>query len=343
MTVAPSPPRDITLAEGIATTLASMMEEDARIIVFGEDVGRHGGVFRATAGLYDRFGPARVRDTPICESAIVGVALGCALVGARPIVEIQYSDFLTECMDQIVNQAAKVRYMSGGQLIAPLVIRTPGGRSRSAGAQHSQSIESWFVSVPGLVVAGPSTVADARGLLRSAVASEDPVLLFEHKLLYRVREEASGGDEPVPLGVAAVRRQGSDATVVSWSLMANESMKAADQIQSELGASVEVIDLRTLVPLDLETVLGSVRKTGRLVVAHEAPVQGGWGSDVVASVTERAWSELRAEPVRVGAAPSPVPMAPALEAAILPDASSVADAIRRVLSPRGGGGARGGL
>ncbi|HVB46732.1 MAG TPA: alpha-ketoacid dehydrogenase subunit beta [Streptosporangiaceae bacterium] len=321
-----------TFAAGIARTLADVMRADDRVIVFGEDVGRHGGVFRATSGLYGEFGPARVRDTPICESAIVGTALGCSLMGARPVVEIQYSDFLTECMDQIVNQAAKVRYMSGGQLTAPMVIRTPGGRSRSAAAQHSQSLESWFTNIPGLLVVGPSNVADACGMLRSAIESEDPVLFFEHKLLYRLREELADVPRHVQLGQAAVCRPGTDVTVVSWSWMVHESLKAAETVTSASGASVEVIDLRSLVPLDIATVVQSVRKTGRLVVAHEAPIQGGWGSDVVAAVVERAWAELASPPVRVGAVSAPVPMAPRLESAVLPDSSSIVSAITRVLA-----------
>jgi acetoin:2,6-dichlorophenolindophenol oxidoreductase subunit beta len=326
------PVRRTGFAEGIARTLADLMRADDRVLVFGEDVGRHGGVFRATAGLYQEFGAARVRDTPICESAIVGTALGCALMGARPVVEIQYADFLTECMDQIVNQAAKVRYMSGGQLTAPLVIRAPGGRSRSAAAQHSQSLEGWFTSVPGLLVAGPSTVADACGLLRTAIETEDPVLFFEHKLLYRLREELDGVPGSVPFGTAAVSRPGSDVTVVSWSWMVRECLKAAQEAASTSGASVEVIDLRTLVPLDVGSVLASVRKTRRLVVAHEAPVHGGWGSDVVAAVVERGWADLVSPPVRVGAVSSPVPMAPVLEAAVLPGHADIVTAISRVLA-----------
>jgi len=326
----------MSVAEGIASTLADLMRTDERIAVFGEDVGRHGGVFRATAGLYDEFGPERVRDTPICESAIVGVGLGCALVGGRPIIEIQYSDFLTECMDQIVNQAAKVRYMSGGQLSAPLLIRTPGGRSRSAAAQHSQSLESWFVNVPGLIVAGPSNVADACGLLRSSIEADDPVLFFEHKLLYGLRQQPLHSEEIVPLGQAAVYREGTDVTVVAWSLMVQEALKAAVRVESELGASVEVIDLRTLVPMDIDSVVASVTKTGRLVVAHEAPVQGGWGSDVVASVLERAYPQLRTAPVRVGAAPAPVPMASAMESAVLPDADTIVAAVARMLETESG-------
>lgn len=327
-----SMPQVMSFAECIAATLADLMRHDDRVIVLGEDVGRHGGVFRATAGLFDEFGPARVRDTPICESSIIGTALGWALMGGRPVAEIQYSDFLTECMDQIVNQAAKVRYMSGGQLKAPMVIRTPGGRSRSAAGQHSQSLESWFSSVPGLLVVGPSTVADAGALLRSAIETEDPVLFFEHKLLYRVREKVSLMAPPVRLGTAAVRRDGMDLTVVSWSWMAREAVKAAEAVAATLGASVEVIDLRTLVPLDIDTVLRSVRKTRRLVVAHEAPLKGGWAADVVAAVIERAWAELLGPPVRVGAASVPVPMAPRLEAEVLPDHSDIVTAISQALA-----------
>jgi pyruvate dehydrogenase E1 component beta subunit len=222
--------------------------------------------------------------------------------------------------------------MSGGQLTAPLVIRAPGGRSRSAAAQHSQSLETWFTSVPGLLVAGPSNVADACGLLRTAIESEDPVLFFEHKLLYRLREELDTEPGPIPFGSAAVARPGSDVTLVSWSWMVRECLKAAAEISAASGASVEVIDLRTLVPLDVDSVLASVRKTGRLVVAHEAPAHGGWGSSVVASVVERGWADLVSAPVRVGAASAPVPMAPVMEAAVLPDAADIATAVALVLA-----------
>jgi pyruvate dehydrogenase E1 component beta subunit len=255
----------------------------------------------------------------------MGVGLGSALVGCRPVIEIQYSDFLTECMDQIVNQAAKVRYMSGGQLKAPMVVRTPGGRSRSSAAQHSQSLESWFVNIPGLLVVGPSNIA---------IATEDPVLFFEHKLLYGLRQPALHEEKVVPLGKAAVYREGSDVTVVAWSWMVQEALKAAARVEAELGASVEVVDLRSLVPLDIDTVIASVEKTGRLVVAHEAPVQGGWGGDVVATVLDRAWSRLASAPIRVGATAVPVPMASNLESVVLPDALDVVAAVAQVLELR---------
>jgi len=322
---------EITYAQAIADTLAAEMDRNPLVFVMGEDVGAHGGVFRATAGLFERFGPDRVRDTPISESAILGAGVGAALTGMRPVVEIQYSDFLMECMDQVVNQLAKVRYMSGGQVSAPLVVRAPGGRARSSASQHSQSIESWFVSVPGLQIAMPATPSDAKGLLTTALRGLDPVLFLEHKLLYRTKGRVPDGEHLVPFGQAAVRRKGSDVTVVSASWMAQEAVAAAETLAGD-GISAEVIDLRTLVPLDIDTVLDSVSRTGRLLVAHEAPVQGGWGGEVVSLVTERLFRSLKAPPARVGARHAPVPMAPLLEDAVVPSASWIVDAAQRLLA-----------
>lgn len=321
--------RELTYAAAIAEALAGAMGADPTVFVMGEDVGRHGGVFRATADLYDRFGSERVRDTPISESALVGAGLGAALTGMRPVVEIQYSDFLTECMDQLVNQLAKVRYMSGGQVSAPLVVRAPGGRAKSAASQHSQSLESWFVSVPGLQVVMPSTPADAKGLLTHALRGQDPVLFIEHKLLYRMKGLVPVGDHEVTFGRAAIRRGGNDLTIVSASWLATEALSAANQLAAE-GIDAEVIDLRTLVPLDLETVLASVARTGRLLVAHEAPLRGGWGADVVAQVVESGATLLR-PPARVGARFAPVPMAPEMESYVVPSSTWILDAARRLL------------
>jgi pyruvate/2-oxoglutarate/acetoin dehydrogenase E1 component len=318
--------RELTYAAAIAEALGDAMEADPTVFVMGEDVGRHGGVFRATADLFERFGPERVRDTPISESALVGAGLGAALTGMRPVVEIQYSDFLTECMDQLVNQLAKVRYMSGGQVSAPLVVRAPGGRAKSSASQHSQSLESWFVSVPGLLVVMPSTPADAKGLLTHALRGQDPVLFIEHKLLYRMKGPVPSGDLDIPFGQAAIRREGSDVTIVSVSWLATEAVAAAAALADE-GIDAEVIDLRTLVPLDLEAVVASVARTGRLVVAHEAPLRGGWGGDLVAQVLERG-VPLARPPARVGARFAPVPMAPEMEAHVVPSSAWIVDATR---------------
>ncbi len=320
--------RELTYAAAIAEALGAAMEADPAVFVMGEDVGRHGGVFRATADLFERFGPERVRDTPISESALIGAGLGAALTGMRPVVEIQYSDFLTECMDQLVNQLAKVRYMSGGQVSAPLVVRTPGGRSKSSASQHSQSLESWFVSVPGLQVVMPSTPADAKGLLTHALRGQDPVLFVEHKLLYRMKGPVPEGDHEVPFGEAATIRPGRDVTIVSASWLATEALAAADLLAAE-GIDVEVIDLRTLVPLDLATVVASSARTGRLVVAHEAPLRGGWGADLVAQVVESG-VPLLGPPARVGARFAPVPMAPAMEAYVVPSRSWIVETVRAI-------------
>ena len=321
---------ELTYAQSIADTLAAAMDADPAVFVMGEDVGRHGGVFRATAGLFERFGKDRVRDTPISESALIGTGLGAALTGMRPVVEIQYSDFLAECMDQLVNQLAKVRYMSGGQVSAPVVVRTPGGRAKSSAAQHSQSLESWFTSVPGLQVVMPSTPADAKGLLNHALRGKDPVLFLEHKLLYRMKGAVPLGDHELPFGQAVVRRSGHDLTIVSASWMATEAMSAADTLAVD-GIDAEVVDLRSLVPLDLDTVVRSVGHTGRLLVAHEAPVRGGWGGDLVSQVIE-AGVPLRQTPVRIGARFAPVPMAPVMESFVVPSASWIVDAARSLMS-----------
>jgi pyruvate/2-oxoglutarate/acetoin dehydrogenase E1 component len=329
-TAAPAGSRELTYAAAISEALGEALEADPTVFVMGEDVGRHGGVFRATADLFDRFGAARVRDTPISESALVGAGLGAALTGMRPVVEIQYSDFLTECMDQLVNQLAKVRYMSGGQVSAPLVVRAPGGRAKSAASQHSQSLESWFVSVPGLQVVMPSTPADAKGLLTHALRGQDPVLFIEHKLLYRTKGPVPIGEHDVPFGAAAIRRVGTDVTIVSASWLATETLTAASVLAAE-GIEAEVIDLRTLVPLDLDAVLASVARTGRLLVAHEAPLRGGWGGDLVAQVVERGVPLLR-RPARVGARFAPVPMAPEMEEYVVPSSSWIVDAARALFA-----------
>lgn len=323
--------RELSFADAIAEGLREEMTRDPRVFVMGEDVGFHGGVFRCTAGLYEEFGPERVRDTPISESAIVGAGLGAALTGARPVVEIQYSDFLPEAMDQLVNQIAKARYMSGGQLSVPLVIRAPGGRSKSSAAQHSQSLETWFAHVPGLVVVLPSTPGDAKGLLLSALRAPDPVLILEHKLLYRTRGPVPEGEQLVPLGLAAIRRPGTDVTIVAASLMTLHALTAAEQLAAE-GIDAEVIDLRTLAPFDERTVIKSVAKTGRLVVAHEAPARFGWGAEVASTIVTAAFTHLRSAPRRVGAAHAPVPMAPVLEDAVLPGPDQIVEAARAAVA-----------
>ena len=315
-----------TYLQAITTTLAEAMRADPRVIVLGEDVAE-GGPWGGTAGLVEEFGAERVRNTPISEAAICGVAIGAAQSGLRPVVEIMFIDFVTLALDQLVNQAAKAHFMSGGQLQVPLVLRTQGGAGQRGGAQHSQSLEAWLTHVPGLKVAMPSTAADAAGLLESAIADPNPVVLVESKTLYFRREEVPDDRAPVPLGRARIVRPGRDVTVVALSQLVHESLVAAEELAAD-GIEVEVIDPRTLVPLDLATIVESVDRTHRLVVAHEAVQHGGFGAEIAAQVQAAAFDELDAPIARVGAPFAPVPFSPPLEDAYLPGRSEVAAAVR---------------
>jgi len=318
-----------TYLEAITSTLAREMRLDDRVFVLGEDVAE-GGPWGATAGLVDEFGPERVRNTPISEAAIAGVAIGAAQSGMRPVVEIMFIDFLTLALDQLVNQAAKAHFMSGGQLTVPLVVRTQGGAGQRGAAQHSQSLEAWLTHVPGLKVAMPATAADMAGLLVSAIADPNPVVLVENKTLYFRREDVPDDPEPVLLGRARIVRPGRDVTVVALSRLVHEAVAAAEELAAE-GIEVEVIDPRTLVPLDLDTILASVSRTHRLVVAHEAVRSGGFGAELAACVQEAAFEELDAPVVRVGAPFAPIPFSPPLEDDYLPGRDDVAAAVRSVL------------
>jgi pyruvate dehydrogenase E1 component beta subunit len=318
-----------TTLEAIRTTLADAMRADERVVVLGEDVAE-GGPWGATAGLADEFGAERVCNTPISEAAICGVAIGLAQSGMRPVVEIMFVDFVTLALDQLVNQAAKAHFMSGGQLSAPLVLRTQGGAGQRGGAQHSQSLEAWLTHVPGLKVVMPSTAADAAGLLRSAIADPNPVVFVENKTLYFRREAVADGQLEVPLGRARVARPGRDVTVVALSRLVHEALAAAEELAAE-GIEVEVIDPRTLVPLDLESIVASVARTHRLVVAHEAVAHGGFGAEVAAQVQAAAFDELDAPIERVGAPFAPVPFSPPLEDAYLPGRAQVAASVRALL------------
>jgi len=320
---------ETTYLEAIRTTLAEAMRKDARVLVVGEDVAE-GGPWGATAGLAEEFGTERVRNTPISEAAICGVAIGAAQSGLRPVVEIMFVDFLTLALDQLVNQAAKAHFMSGGQLKVPLVLRTQGGAGQRGGAQHSQSLEAWLTHVPGLKVVMPSTAADAAALLAAAIADPNPVVFVENKTLYFRKEGIPATHEPVPLGHARVVRPGRDVTVVALSRLVSEALAAAEELAKE-GIEVEVIDPRTLVPLDLEAIVESVSRTHRLVVAHEADAHGGFGAEVVAQVQVAAFDELDAPIARVGAPFAPVPFSPPLEDAYLPSRTEVAAAVRAVL------------
>ena len=312
---------ETTFVKAINAALARAMRADERVIVLGEDVAE-GGPYTATAGLAEEFGRERVLDTPISEGAVCGVAIGAAQAGLRPVVEIMYIDFLTLALDQLVNQAAKAHFMSGGQLTVPLVLRTQGGSGSRAGAQHSQSLEAWVTHVPGLKVVMPSCAADAAGLLASAIADPNPVVFVEHKALYFRREPVARSPQPVALGAAQIVRRGRDLTIVATSRMVGESLDAAERLARE-GIESEVIDPRTLQPLDIDTIGASVRRTGRAVIAHEAVTAGGFGAELCARVQSVAFDCLEAPIERVGAPFTPVPVSPPLEDAHRPGAEQV--------------------
>ncbi len=320
---------ETTYLRAITAALAEAMRADPRVFVIGEDVAE-GGPWGATAGLAEEFGAERVRDTPISEAAICGIAIGAAQSGLRPVVEIMFIDFVTLALDQLVNQAAKAHFMSGGQLQVPLVLRTQGGAGQRGGAQHSQSLEAWLTHVPGLKVAMPSTAADAAGLLTAALADPNPVVLIENKTLYFRSEELEADPEPVALGSARVVRPGRDVTVVALSRLVHDALEVADDLAGD-GIDVEVIDPRTLVPLDLETIVESVKKTHRLVVAHEAVVHGGFGAELTAQVQAAAFDHLDAPIGRVGAPFEPIPFSPPLEDSYLPGVNEIAAAVRATL------------
>jgi pyruvate dehydrogenase E1 component beta subunit len=315
--------------DAIGAALRAEMTADPGVVVLGEDVSV-GGPFGATAGLAEEFGGERVLDTPISEATVMGLAVGAAATGIRPVVEVMFIDFITLAMDQLVNHAAKLRYMSGGRLSVPLTVRTSAGAAGGAGAHHSQSLESWFLHVPGLKVVAPSTPADAYGLLRAAIRDDDPVLFVEHRNLYWTRGEVDLAAGPGRLGEAAVVRSGTDVTVAAASGSVPQALAAADVLE-ERGIDVEVVDLRTLAPLDDAALLASVRRTRRLVVAHEAPVSGGFGAEVAARVQEQAFGVLAAPIGRVGAPFTPVPASLTLEQTYLPGPEDVVAAVERVV------------
>ncbi|MFN8622080.1 MAG: alpha-ketoacid dehydrogenase subunit beta [Chloroflexota bacterium] len=326
---------ELRFIDGIRTALELELARDPSVLVLGEDV-TFGGPFGATKGLVERFGAKRIRDTPISEATIMGMTVGAALAGSRPVVEIMFLDFITLAMDQLVNHAAKLRYMTGGRLSVPLVVRAQGGAQGAMAAHHSQSLEAWLTHVPGLRVVAASTPADAQGLLRSAIRADDPVIFLEHRALYWTRGEVPEGDDAplVPLDRAVVRRAGRDVTIAAWSRTVGTALAAANDLAAD-GVEAEVVDLRSLAPLDLDTLLVSVARTGRLVVAHEAVTTGGLGAEVAARVGDAAWAELRAPVVRVGAPDVPPPFSPALETRFVPDAAAIIGAVRRTLEPRG--------
>ena len=323
----------LSYSQALNEALRLEMRRDSTVFVAGEDVGEYDGSFRVTAGLYNEFGPDRAVDCPISEAAIIGLGVGAAAAGLRPVVEIMFMDFLGCAADQILNQAAKMRYMFGGNAKVPMVIRTPCGVAANVAAQHSQCLEAWFAHVPGLKVVMPSTPYDAKGLLISAIRDDNPVVFIEHKRLYRVRGDVPEEAYAIPLGKADVKREGSDITIIATSLMVHEALAAADML-SESGISAEVVDLRTLVPFDLDTIIKSVAKTHRAIVVHEAVKFGGFGGEIVASIMEEAFDYLDAPVRRVASLFSPVPMAPVLENAYLPNRNKIVAAVKETVPVR---------
>jgi pyruvate/2-oxoglutarate/acetoin dehydrogenase E1 component len=325
---------ELSYREAVRDTLSQAMRRDGDVFVLGEDIAEMGGSMGVTMGMLEEFGPERVRNTPISEMAIVGAGIGAAMQGMRPVVEVMYEDFLTLAMEQIVNQAAKHRSMSGGQVKVPLTIRTQGGAGWSPGAQHAQQLEAWFVHVPGLKVVFASTPSDVRGLLWSAIYEDNPVIFFEHRTLYGLKEDVPDELEPIPLGQARIHREGEDVTVVATGRLVHEALAAANEA-AEDGVSVEVVDPRTLSPLDEETIVASVEKTNRCVVAHEAVARMGFGAEVAAVVQQKAFDYLDAPVERVGAKFAPIPFAPVMEEYVVPHAADVLAAIRRTVSRSG--------
>ncbi len=320
----------ITYAQALNDALREEMQADPRVFLMGEDIGHHGGIFRVTKDLHAEFGPLRVRDTPISEAGFTGLGIGAAMAGMRPVVELLFMDFALVAADQIINQAAKLRYMSGGQVSVPLVIRGQQGGGRGNGAQHSQSFESWLAQVPGLKVVAPATPKDAKGLLKSAIRDGNPVVVIEHKLLYNTKGAVPDGPYTVPIGLAEVKRPGRDITVVSYSHTLLHTLAAAETL-AQRGIEAEVIDLRTIAPLDMDTILRSLRSTGRLLVVHEAHSSCGLGAEIVARVYEDAPEFLLAPARRLGAKHVPIPVAEALENNVLPQPADIVRTVEAML------------
>lgn len=324
--------REITYAQAVKEAMCHEMRKDENVFLMGEDVGLYGGAFGVSVGMFEEFGTERVRDTPISEAVIAGAAAGAAVTGMRPIAEIMFSDFITISMDQLVNQAAKMRYMFGGKAKVPMVLRAPAGSGTGAAAQHSQSPEAWFCNVPGLKVVIPSTPADAKGLLISAIRDDNPVLFLEQKLLYRTKGDVPEGEYVVPLSEAKVHREGSDVTIVTYGRMLNLCLQAAEKLEKEQGISVEVVDPRTLVPLDKETIVASVKKTGRVLIVHEACQTGGFGGELAAVIADsEAFYYLDAPIKRYGGLDVPIPYCPELEKNVVPTLESVCKKVEELV------------
>jgi pyruvate dehydrogenase E1 component beta subunit len=320
-----------TYRGAIANAIAQEMDRDPSVVLIGEDVGAAGGVFKLTEGLFNRFGPDRVRDTPISEQAIVGAAMGAAMTGLRPIAELMFSDFFAVTWDMVVNQIAKTRYMTDGQVSIPLVLRTANGAGLRFGAQHSQSIENWAMAIPGLKVVAPSNPADMHGLLAAAIRDPDPVIVCEHKALFATKGEVPDGEHVVPLGQAAVLREGADVTIVALAAMVPRAVEAAERLAAEHGIDAEVIDLRTLIPLDAQAILRSVAKTSRLFTVEENPRALGWGAEIVSIVVDEGFYSLDAPVVRITTPNIPLPSASVLEDLAIPTVERIVTTVKRRL------------
>ena len=321
---------ELTYRDAVAAAIAQEMERDENVVFLGEDIGSAGGVFKATVGLLERFGPTRVRDTPISEMAILGAAMGAAMTGLRPIAEIMFSDFLAVCWDIPANQIAKTRYMTGGQVTLPLVVRTANGGGLRFGAQHSQAVENWAMAVPGLKVVAPSSPADVKGLLAAAIRDPDPVMFFEAKELYPVKGEVPDGELVDTLGTAKVLRAGADCTILALAAMVPRALRAADELAEE-GINATVVDVRSLVPLDMQTILRETIATGRLYTVEENPRLCGWGAEIVSIVAEEAFWDLDAPIVRITTPHAPLPAAEALEDRARPSVERIVNTIRTTL------------
>lgn len=323
---------EINVRQALNDALREEMERDKTIMLMGCDIGVRGGPFGVTLGLQKQFGAKRVKDTPISEPGFTGAGVGAAATGLRSVIEILYSDWLTLCTDQLVNMAAKMRYMFGGKVNMPLVVRAPFGAGGGVAAQHSQSFEAWFNHIPGLKVVAPITPYDVKGMLKAAIRDDNPVMFFEHKRSYQLKGEVPDGDDYiVPFGKAAIRREGSDVTIVSYSMMSLRAQNAAEELEKQ-GVSCEVIDLRSILPLDYETVMNSIAKTNRVVVCQEANLRGGLASDIVAEIIDRGFDLLDAPPVRVGAPNVPMPYNAGLEAICIPDEENIKQAVLKAMS-----------
>lgn len=322
---------ELTYRGAIAAAIAQEMERDDSVVLIGEDVGAAGGVFKLTEGLFDRFGPTRVRDTPISEQAIVGAAMGAAMTGLRPIAELMFSDFFAVTWDMVVNQIAKTRYMTDGQVALPIVLRTANGAGLRFGAQHSQSVENWAMAIPGLKVVAPSNPADMKGLLAAAIRDPDPVIVCEHKALFADKGEVPDGEHVTPLGEAAIVREGADVTIVALAAMVPRAVAAAERLDADHGIDAEVIDLRTLIPLDAAAILRSVAKTSRLFTVEENPRVGGWGAEIVSLVADEAFYSLDAPLVRITTPHIPLPSAATLEDLAIPTVDRIVATVKRRL------------